>query len=108
VANKINAASSPAAVYSGTDGVYVVSCTSKPPAVSIDIEGTLFTINPLDMILDAGDWTYISGFMDGRSSDTEDIFILGDTFQKNVVTLFDVGAVNMQFAGREFYASDDT
>jgi len=24
------------------------------------------------------------------------------------VTLFDVGAVTMQFAGREFYASDDT
>jgi hypothetical protein len=107
VANKINAAVSPAAVYSSTDGAYVVSCTSKPPAVSIDIAGTLFTINPLDMILDAGDGTCISGFMYGGSSDTEDLFILGDTFQKNVVTLFDVGAVTMQFAGREFYASDD-
>jgi aspergillopepsin I len=108
VANKINAAFSPATVYSSTDGAYVVSCTSKPPAVSIDIAGTLFTTNPLDMILDAGEGTCVSGFMDGGSFDTEDIFILGDTFQKKVVTLFDVGAVTMQFAGREFYASDDT
>ncbi|CZR61740.1 related to pepsin II-1 precursor [Phialocephala subalpina] len=108
VATKINAAYSPAATYSDDEGAYVVSCTATPPAVSIDIAGTLFPINPLDMILDAGDDTCITGWMDGGSSDTEDIFILGDVFQKNVVSLFDVGAGTMQFAGREFYASDDT
>ncbi|PMD38215.1 acid protease [Hyaloscypha variabilis F] len=108
VADAINAAFSPAATYSSSEGAYVVSCTAKAPAVSIDIAGVLFPINPLDMILDAGDGTCISGFMDGGSSDTEDIFILGDTFQKNVVTLFDVGAGVLQFAGREFYPSDDT
>ncbi|KAF4622704.1 hypothetical protein G7Y89_g14323 [Cudoniella acicularis] len=108
VATKINAAFSPAGTYSSSEGVYVVSCTATPPAISINIAGTLFPINPLDMILDAGDGTCISGFSDGGSSDTEDIFILGDTFQKNVVSLFDVGASTMQFAGREFYASDDT
>lgn len=108
VADAINKAFSPAATYSSADGVYIVSCTAKAPAVSIDIAGTLFAINPLDMILDAGDGICISGWMDGGSSNTEDVFILGDTFQKNVVTLFDVGAATLQFAGREFYASDDT
>jgi hypothetical protein len=85
-----------------------VSCTATAPALSISIEGVLFTINPLDMILDAGDGTCISGIDDGGSSSTEDIYILGDVFQKNVVTLYDVGAGVLQFAGREFYASDDT
>lgn len=108
VAAKINAAYSPAAKYSSADGAYVVSCTAKPPAVSINIAGVLFPINPLDMILDAGDGTCITGWDEGGTSGTEDIFILGDVFQKNVVTLFDVGAGTLQFAGREFYSSDDT
>ncbi len=59
------------------------------------------------MSLDAPDGICISGWMDGGSSDTEDIFISGDTFQKNVVTLF-AGAATLQFAEREFYTSDDT
>lgn len=33
------------------------------------------------------------------------MYILGEVFMKNVVSLFDVGAASMQFAGREFYAS---
>ena len=108
VANKINAAYSPAATYDSSEGVYTVSCTSKPPAVSVNIAGTLFPINPLDMILSNGDGTCISGWTQGGTSGADDIFILGDVFQKNVVTLFDVGATVMQFAGREYYASDDT
>ncbi|TVY83253.1 putative aspartic-type endopeptidase [Lachnellula suecica] len=108
VATKINAGFSPVGKYSSSEGVYIVSCTATPPKISIDIAGTLFYINPLDMILDAGDGTCISGFTQGGTSGTEDIFILGDTFQKNVVSVFDVGAKTMQFAGREYYVSDDT
>lgn len=108
VATIIAAAYSPKATYSSSEGVYVVSCTATPPALSVDINGVLFPINPLDMILDAGDGTCFTGWGDGGASATEDIYILGDTFQKNVVTLFDVGAGVLQFAGREFYASDDT
>jgi len=108
VANAINAAFVPAAKLSASEGAYIVSCTAKAPAVSISIGGVLFTINPLDLILDNGDGTCISGIDDGGSSLTADVFILGDVFQKNVVTLFDIGAGNLQFAGREFYASDDT
>jgi hypothetical protein len=112
VASKINAAYSPKATYSSSDGAYVVSCTAKPPAVSVNIAGTLFPINPLDMILDAGTddsgaTVCITGWDEGGTG-SENIYILGDVFQKNVVTLFDVGAGTMQFAGREFYSSDDT
>ena len=102
VITKIATGYSPAATYSSDYGAYIVSCTAKSPKISIAINGVLFPINPLDMILDIGGGVCISGFNDGGSSDTADIFILGDTFQKNVVTLFDVGATTMQFAGREF------
>jgi len=108
VANAINAAFVPAAKFSNADGAYVVSCTAKAPTFSISIGGVLFPTNPLDMILDAGDGTCITGINDGGSSLTADVFILGDTFQKNVVSLFNIGAGTMEFAGREFYASDDT
>jgi Eukaryotic aspartyl protease len=60
------------------------------------------------MILDAGDGTCITGIDDGGDSDSEDVFILGDTFQKNVVTVFDVGAVELSFAPNENYTSNDT
>ena len=59
------------------------------------------------MILDAGDGTCITGIDDGGSA-TSDLFILGDTFQKNVVTIFDVGAVELLFAPNEDYTSNDT
>lgn len=108
IANAINAAFSPAATYSDDEGAYVVDCDAVPPAHSITIGGTTFTINPLDMILYVDDDLCISGIDDGGDSTTEDLFILGDTFQKNVVSVFDVGAVEMKFAPNENYTSNDT
>jgi hypothetical protein len=96
VANAINAAFVPPAKFDAAEGVYTVSCTAKPPTFSISISGVLFTTNPLDMILSNGDGTCITGITDGGSSLTQDVFILGDTFQKNVVSLFDIGAGTMQ------------
>ena len=106
VANAINKAFSPAATYSDEDGAYIVSCTATAPTLAITIGGTAFTINPLDMILDAGDGVCITGIDDGGGSGS--LFILGDTFQKNVVSIFDVGAVEMLFAPNEDYTSNDT
>jgi Eukaryotic aspartyl protease len=108
VANAVNAAFSPAGKYSDDEGAYIVDCDAVPPVHSITIDGITFTINPLDMILDAGDGICISGIDDGGDSATEDVFILGDTFQKNVVSVFDVGAVEMKFAPNENYTSNDT
>ncbi|KAJ5621692.1 hypothetical protein N7528_006475 [Penicillium herquei] len=95
------------------EGAYVVDCDATPPTHGITIGGTTFTINPLDMILyagtdDDGNSICISGIDDGGDDDSEDLFILGDTFQKNVVTVFDVGAVEMKFAPHEDYTSNDT
>jgi Eukaryotic aspartyl protease len=57
----------------------------------------------LDLILDAGDGTCISGIDQGSAP-----YILGDTFQKNVITVFDVGGVELSFAAHEDYTSNDT
>ena len=103
VAESINKAFSPAATYSEEEGVYTVSCTATVPTLAITIGGTAFAINPLDLILDAGDGTCISGITQGDAP-----YILGDTFQKNVVTVFDVGSVELSFAPNEDYSSNDT
>jgi hypothetical protein len=77
------------------------------PTVAINIAGTDFTINPLDLILSQGENSCIGGFTQGGTG-SEDLYVLGDTFQKNVVTVFDVGAVNLQFAANEDYTSNDS
>ncbi len=108
VANAVNAAFEPAATFNSDEGVYTVSCTAKAPTLAITIGGTAFAINALDLIQDAGSGSCISGVTDGGDSDTADLFILGDTFQKNVVTVFDVGATELQFAPNEDYSSNDS
>jgi hypothetical protein len=45
------------------------------------------------------------GFFDSGSDSV--FYILGDTFQRNVVSVFNVGTAEMRFAGREFYPSND-
>lgn len=111
-ADAVNAAFDPPAVYSEEDGAYIVHCNAKAPSHGITIGGTTFYINPLDMILLAGTDANgknvcISGVDDGGDEPGVDVFILGDTFQKNVVSVFDVGAAEMRFAAREFYPSND-
>lgn len=111
VAESINAAFVPKASYSDDDGAYIVDCNAKAPSVGIEISGTTFWTNPLDMILlsgtdDDGNDVCISGVNDGGEIEGNS-FILGDTFLKNVVAVFDVGAVEMSFAAREFYSSND-
>ncbi|TVY32137.1 putative aspartic-type endopeptidase, partial [Lachnellula occidentalis] len=100
----INAAFVPPAKYSAAGGAYIVACNATVPAVSVVIEGTAFPIHALDMVLRNSDGTCVSAWNDGGASSSRDLYILGEAFMKNVVSLFDVGAASMQFAGREFYA----
>jgi hypothetical protein len=113
ISNAINNAFNPPAVYTESDGAYIVDCKAKAPSVGITIGGTTFHTNPLDMILLAGTDiagrdVCISGIDDGGDNPDQDVYILGDVFQKNVVTVFDIGATELRFAAREFYKSDDT
>lgn len=107
-----NGAFDPPAVYSETDGVYYVDCKAKNTPLDIVIGGTKFDTNPLDLILLAGtdangNDVCISGVTQGGVDPASDIYILGDTFQKNVVTVFDIGAGVLRFAAHEHYPSND-
>ncbi|KAF7863925.1 hypothetical protein EAF04_006890 [Stromatinia cepivora] len=113
VADAINKAFKPAAVYREDVGGYVVSCTAAPPVFGVKIGGSMFYTNPLDMILHIGrnsDGTDIcmSSVFDGGNDFAESLYVLGDAFLKNVVAVFDVGAGVMQFAARENYTSHAT
>lgn len=108
----MNAAFNPPAVYNANDGAYIVDCNATAPVHGITINGNTFYINPLDMILFAGtdangNDVCISGIDDGGSDTAADVYVLGDTFQKNVVTVFDVGAGELRFAPHENYSSND-
>lgn len=66
------------------------------------IGGSTFYINPTDMILPGGmdnseKKTCISGINAGGDVG-QGIFVLGGTFLRNVVAVFDVGAAEMRFA----------
>ena len=87
VADAVNAAFIPPAVYSDDEGAYVVDCKAKAPSLGITISGKTFWTNALDMILLAGtdedgNDVCISGIDDGGDDLAGDVFILGDTFQK--------------------------
>lgn len=112
VADAINAEFEPPAVYSDDFGAYIVDCKAKKPSMGIVINGVKLDTNPIDMILYAGtdengNDLCISGIDDGGSDPTKDVYILGDTFQKNVVTVYDIGAGEMRFASREHYPSNN-
>ena len=112
LAYTINNAFTPKAEYDDSQGAFFVDCNAKAPEVGINISGTIFYINPLDLILLAGtdengNDVCITGVTDGGNDPTADVYILGDTFQKNVVTVFDIGATELKFAANEFYASND-
>lgn len=112
VADTINKAFDPPAVFDEAEGANIVDCKAKAPTLGINIAGTVFYINTLDLILLAGqdangNDVCISGIVDGGDDASEDVYILGDVFQKNVVTVFDIGATELKFAAREDYPSND-
>jgi hypothetical protein len=88
-ADAINKQFSPPAIYNINSGNYNVNCTAKALHLGVIIRGTVFYINPIDMIFVSGkdkngNRICISGVSDGGHNFTEDIYILGDVFIKNI------------------------
>lgn len=96
LAADINSLFSPAARLNRQTGEYTVSCTATAPKLGFQIGNQLFTINPADMILKVGANRCISGI--GANSDS--FGILGDTFLKNTLAVFNLGNGTMSFAQR--------
>lgn len=100
VAMKVNSLFDPPAKYVHESGVYETDCDAKVPNFAIRIGGTDFHVNSEDLLLTGKDGydPYTGGCITGVQATSEPPYILGDTFLKNVVAVFDVGAGEMRFA----------
>lgn len=103
----ISALYDPPAYNSSDYGYFVVPCNATPPTLGVTIGGETFYHNPLDLIYfgeGLPDGLCLSSIQDGGSLDSpETIYLLGDTFQKNVLSVFDVGNKQMHFSARPYY-----
>ncbi|KAL8685592.1 MAG: hypothetical protein Q9218_007666 [Villophora microphyllina] len=101
-ASKINQLFVPPAQFNFNTGEYSVDCNAKAPNFGVLIGGHTFPINPKDLIVKtqvAGNC--ITGIT--SSAGASHPVVLGDVFLRNVLAVFDVGAGEMRFSGREFY-----
>jgi hypothetical protein len=85
---------------------YVANCTATGPQHGFTIAGETFWINPADLLLPypalLPEGTCFVGVQDGGGTGP---FLLGDTFLRNVVAVFDVGNQEMRFSSRMYYKS---
>lgn len=97
-ADAINALFVPPAVFNATKG-YVVACDAIAPELGISIGGQVFYHNPKDMILQYDGYCFSA--VQPASEDSS--WILGASWLKNVLAVFDVGASEITFVGRTYY-----
>ncbi|PKX89325.1 pepsin-like aspartic protease [Aspergillus novofumigatus IBT 16806] len=84
------------------DAINAAFIPQRSPVHGVTIAGSTFYINSTDMILpggtdNSGNKICISGINAGGDV-RQGIFVLGGTFLRNVVAVFDVGAAEMRFA----------
>lgn len=100
IANAVNALFEPPAVYNSGLGYFTVPCNGKAPEFGVKIGLETFYVNPKDMIIPLSDTLCITGVSRTGPGGNS---VLGHTFLKNVLAIFDVGASEMRFAAREYY-----
>ena len=98
-ADTVNYQFKPAPFYRDPNGIYVINCNAVPPQFGVKIGMETFYINPKDMIINEGG-RCVSGI---AATSQGGLSVLGHSFLKNVVAVFDVGANMMRFAARENY-----
>ena len=84
------------------EGIWSVPCGSTPPAFSVTIGGTVFQINPKDLIQpgNSDGSSCISAIIDVGGNPP---LLLGDTFLKNVVAVFDWGNQRLGYVPSSFF-----
>ncbi|KAL2167363.1 hypothetical protein VTG60DRAFT_1396 [Thermothelomyces hinnuleus] len=103
LADAINAAFDPPAVYLWMYGAYFTSCDAIIPQVAVLLNGVKFNISPLDLLyrtlVDPVTGLCMTAIADGGSGP----YILGDAFMQNALVIFDVGQAEMRFIPRQHY-----
>ncbi|KAF2232966.1 acid protease [Viridothelium virens] len=99
----INEAFEPSAEYVEDEGAFFVDCQATAPTFGVNINGTTFNVNPVDLIFQSEVDPTTGLCLTGIQAGGEGPFILGDVFLQNVVAVFDVGAAELRFAPHEDY-----
>ncbi|RFU32941.1 hypothetical protein B7463_g3397, partial [Scytalidium lignicola] len=99
IADKVNAAFNPPAVYDASLDLYITACNATTPSFSFTIGDKSFPMNPKDMFLAVSynnlcATSFTSGLPVGGGAYPEGFYILGDAFLNSLVAVFDVGAIS--------------
>lgn len=90
---------SPTAHYDTSYDVYFVDCDATAPVFGVCIEEKIFFVNAEDMIVQINNDLCVIAVQPNLGG----LNILGGTFMKNVLIVFDIGAEQLRFAARQFY-----
>lgn len=101
IADAIANAFSPKAMYLFSYGGYFVRCDAIAPRLAIIIGGAKFWFNPVDLVYRHLRDELTGMCQIGISTGGPGPYILGMTFLQNVEVMFDVGAAEVRFYGRD-------
>lgn len=90
---------SPPARYVPASNTYITSCDALQPRLGVVIGGQTFFVNPEDMLSREGRGRCSLAVQRMEDGDA----VLGDSWLKNVLVVFDLGANVVSIAGREVY-----
>ena len=100
IVDRVNALFSPPAVYNEELKVSVVDCSAKPPQFGLKMGNQTFFHNGSDLLFRLPDGFCVSSLVASEEVSIEGLTvnILGVSFLKNVLTVFDFGRDEMRFA----------
>lgn len=101
VADELAQAFSPEATWDPSSDAYFVQCNATAPVFGVGIDNKIFYVNAADMVTQITDNLCVMGVQPNLGG----LNILGGTFMKNVISVFDIGAEQMRFAARQFYST---
>lgn len=99
IADSVNSLFPPPASYDASSGMYIVDCSAKTPEFGFTINNTTFYHNGEDLIYQTSDGACMSSLVSSESVSIGRITlnIVGVSFLKNVVAVFDFGRNEMKF-----------
>ncbi|KAK3343508.1 aspartic peptidase domain-containing protein [Lasiosphaeria hispida] len=103
LAEAINSAFLPSAVYLWNYGAYFTTCDAIAPQIAVKLDGILFIFNPVDLIYRDMKDPLTGLCMTAIASGGTGPYILGDVFMQNALVVFDIGQAQMRFIPRPYY-----
>lgn len=99
IATYYNSLFEPSATWSVDQGMWLVSCAASVPRFGVLIGGGRFGVDAADLVLQAGGGQCISAIQPSGAG----LAVLGDSWLKNVLVVFDVGNEVMWVSSRVGY-----